>query len=201
MFTTRNIKRGDELCDCYSDVVYHEPFWVRQIFLKEKYSFDCRCKACTMSTIQQQESDERRMHLKEIAKLLSARIGASFLYNQEFDREVQCIIANDGENESSEDEDDYGNWDGNALNANKLRPTVDDLHNLLGYIEILNKEGINHDIVECMELAFDLAVFLNDNDALQHNHLGQNVLRLYRVTKGERHRKTRKFRKKLEKVI
>jgi hypothetical protein len=141
------------------------------------------------------------MHLKEIVKLLSARIGASFLYNQEFDREVQCIIANDGENESSEDEDDYGNWDGNALNANKLRPTVDDLHNLLGYIEILKKEGINHDIVECMELAFDLAVFLNDNDALQHNHLGQNVLRLYRVTKGERHRKTRKFRKKLEKVI
>jgi hypothetical protein len=200
MFTTRDIKRGEELCDCYSDVVYHEPSWVRRIFLKEKYSFDCRCVACTMSTAQQEESDERRMHLKEIAKLLSARVGASFLFNQQFDREVQCFANDDGEDESSEDEYQHGNRTANVPNASKLRPTADDLYNLLEYIDILNKEGINHDIVECMELAFDLAVFLNDKDTLQHKHLGQSVLTLYQVTKGEKHRKTRQFRKRLVKI-
>jgi hypothetical protein len=61
-----------------------------------------------VTTARKRREDYIFEYLKQIAKLLSERVGASFLYNQEFDREVQCIIANDGENESSEDEHDMG---------------------------------------------------------------------------------------------
>ena len=198
MFTTRDVQKGQELCDCYSDVVYHEPAYVRGLFLKAKYSFDCRCDACTYPILEQEESDERRMNLKEVAKGLSARIGASFLYNEKFDREIQAVT---GECDDS-DEEDYS-WSTayeGPCSKHKMRPTSDDLYNLLDYIELLQKEGIDHDMIECMELAFDLAVFLNNESVLQQHELtrlGENVLKLCEIAKGEKHKLTKQFRKKV----
>ena len=196
MFTTRDVKQGTELFDCYSDVVYHEPAWVRQLFLTEKYNFDCRCDACASTAVEQEESDGRRMQMKEIAKTLSKRIGATFLYDEHFSLEVKRIT---GECDES---DPYGGWDGTYMrhsNSKSLKPTSDDLMNLLEYIQLLRREGIDHDIVECVELAYDLSVFLDDRDALQQHQLGQSILKLYEVSKGVKHKRTRQFRKKLEK--
>lgn len=197
IFTTRDIQKGQELCDCYSDVVYHEPANVRKLFLKAKYSFDCRCDACTYPASEQDESDERRMNLKEIAKQLSTRIGASFMYNEHFDREIQAVT---GESDGS-DEEDYSWRTANegVCNSKKMRPKSDDLYNLLDYVELLQKEGIDHDMIECMELAFDLAVFLNDEVVLNQQlyQMGDNVLKLYEIAKGDGHKLTKQFRKKV----
>jgi hypothetical protein len=196
MFTTRNIKKGEELCDCYSDVIYHEPAWIRQIFLKEKYNFDCQCEACASPIFEREESDATRIHLKEIATTLSMRIGATFLYNEQFSREVQQIT---GEDDSYDDYEDWGERAKVCPNKSKMRPTSEDLYNLSEYIQLLQKEGIDHDILECMELAFDLSEFLNDKIALEQHRLGYDVLKLYEIAKGEKHKETRRFRKKLAK--
>lgn len=232
MFTTRDVKKGEELFDCYSDVVYHEPAWVRRAFLKEKYNFDCQCSACSPSFVAFQnndiheeflvESDNRRKSLKEIAITLSNRIGASFLYNENFDEEIQNTVSKIRSSEYSDsdeiptdsEDDDSWNVDINGVatnlsfsknsrnggNKGKFKPTSDDLYNLLDYIHLLRQEGIDHDAVECIELAFDLAVHLNDRHVLKTYNLGNECLNLYEVSKGTNHKSTKSFRKKLRKT-
>ena len=131
---------------------------------------------------------------------LSGRIGANFLYNHQFAKDVQRIAYADDHASDSDDEYETSRNGNHPNSANKLKPSSDDLYTLLEYIDILNKEGVDHDILECMELAFDLAVFLDDRLTLQQYGLGDNVLQLYELTKGEKHKKTRLFRKKLDKM-
>ncbi len=232
MFTTRDVKKGEELLDCYSDVVYHEPAWVRRAFLKEKYNFDCQCSACLplFKAVEQNdlhevslvESDNRRKSLKEIAITLSNRIGASFLYNEKFDEEIQNTVSKiryseyrDGDELSTDSEADdswYVDINGVATNLcfsksirgngnkGKFKPNPDDLYNILDYIHLLRQEGIDHDAIECIELAFDLAIFLKDKHVLKTYNLGNECLKLYEVSKGKNHKSTKSFKKKLHKA-
>ena len=73
MFTTRLIRKGEELYDTYSDIVYH-PKEARHILLQEKFLFDCQCSACSPGDNNQlQKSNERRKRLQELTKLIGER--------------------------------------------------------------------------------------------------------------------------------
>eukprot|EP00804_Cyclotella_cryptica_P006772 CCRYP_019533-RB/>CCRYP_019533-RB protein AED:0.01 eAED:0.01 QI:28/1/1/1/1/1/2/247/376 len=161
VFTTRDIRKGEQLFCCYSDIVYHEPAWVRRLFLDQKYHFDCQCNACSGETV---TSDEQRCQMKEIAMKLSWRIGAAFLYDKTFDEEVQRIT---GEYDEEEDDSFFSTiprQTPNALSDGKLKPTIDDLLDILEYMRLCQEEGLDHDMLHCLELAFDLAAFFNDGE-------------------------------------
>ena len=142
-------------------------------------------------------SDERRGQMKDIAMTLSRRIGAAFLYDKSFDEEVQRIT---GEREEEEEDSFY--WTvtrhtSTALADGKLKPTMDDLLDILEYMRLCQEEGVDHDMLPCVELAFDLATFFEDGEHM--NPLGAQCMKLYEVSKGHTHKLTKKFRKKMQK--
>lgn len=134
--------------------------------------------------------------MKYIAKSLSQRIGATFLYDKKFDDEVRRIT---GECDSSDDDDplDWTSRDSSSFTDGKLKPTKDDLFDIIEYMKLCQEEGLDHDMLHCLELTFDLAIFLNDDEHLRP--IGNRCMKLYEVSKGERHKLTKKFRKKLQK--
>ena len=143
-------------------------------------------------------SDERRGQMKEIAMALSRRIGAAFLYDKSFDEEVQRLTG-----EHDEVEDDSFDWTAprhtsTALTDGKLKPTMDDLLDILEYMRLCQEEGVDHDMLPCVELAFDLATFFKDGEHM--GPLGARCMTMYEVSKGHAHKLTKKFRKKLQKL-
>lgn len=142
-------------------------------------------------------SDQRRGQMKEIAITLSRKIGAAFMYDKSFDEEVQRMTG-----ECDEDEDDSFDWTSprntsTALADGKLKPTMDDLLDILEYMRLCQEEGVDHDMLPCVELAFDLATFFEDGEHV--GPLGTRCMKLYEVSKGHTHKLTKKFRKKLQK--
>jgi hypothetical protein len=77
MFTTRDVQAGEELTDCYSDVVYHGSRNFRQNYMEEKFNFRCQCLAtCRTNDLEIiQASDDRRAKLKFLTMILGARSG------------------------------------------------------------------------------------------------------------------------------
>jgi hypothetical protein len=75
MYTTRDVQPGEELTDCYSDVVYHGSREFRQEYLEEKFHFQCQCHAicCNSSLDIVKVSDERRSRLKFLTMMLGNR--------------------------------------------------------------------------------------------------------------------------------
>ena len=47
MYTTRDVQAGEELLDCYSDVVYHPDVAVRRAVLQKRFGFCCTCHVCS----------------------------------------------------------------------------------------------------------------------------------------------------------
>jgi hypothetical protein len=70
---------------------------------------------------------------------------------------------------------------------------------ILEYIQLLEEEGIDHDCLECYELAYDFATFLGRSDYLEQFSLHEKCLNLYKLSKGPKHKATKKFRNKLQK--
>jgi len=238
MYTTRNVKKGEELTSCYSDIVYHEVKRVRVKYLSGRLGFRCACDACgcdsdsssSSSVVSVRKSDERRRYLRELAMILADSLGVTFLYSEEFAQEVKREIGeqededscSDFEYETDDDDDDdddtlYQNdnsgYNKTATNnirksirntttqlSKKVRPKTSDLDTVIEYIRLLEKEGIDHDILDCYELAFDLAVFLEARDCMKLYNLHHACLELYELSKGVKHKKTKKFRSKLRKA-
>ena len=209
MYTSRDIKAGEELTDCYSDVVYHNASTERGIFLKMRYGFDCACKACNIDADElNKNSDERRERLKEIAIVLSEKVGAHFLYSASFDDDVQNLIDTFC---GLLDENDEGNMNAIAVgpthhrpsshsSQRSIKPNRSDLDLLMEYIELSREEGLLHDSTSLFELAFDVASYLGETECIREYGLGDTCLKLLEVSKGEKHKMTRKFRAKLNKL-
>ncbi|TCD66925.1 hypothetical protein EIP91_000764 [Steccherinum ochraceum] len=61
---TRDIKKGEELCRAYIDVLL--PKEERQKVLMDKYWFKCKCESCILTGDKSAASDQRRRRIREI---------------------------------------------------------------------------------------------------------------------------------------
>ncbi len=81
LYTTSDIQEGEELCTCYSDMVYFHNRIERGEYLKGKFNFDCICSGCNSnnndddgeSEERLKQSDTRRERLRFLAEALSKR--------------------------------------------------------------------------------------------------------------------------------
>jgi hypothetical protein len=74
LYTTCDVQAGEELCQCYSDMVYFCNRVERGEYLKRKFNFDCNCRGCNGDDEQLLcESDTRRERLRLLAETLSQR--------------------------------------------------------------------------------------------------------------------------------
>jgi hypothetical protein len=78
------------------------------------------------------------------------------------------------------------------------RPKQYHLDMLMEYIDLLEMEGIDHDVLDCYELAYDLSVFLGRQDYLSRFDIVHKCSRLYEASRGPNHRSTKRFRAKLQ---
>jgi len=76
LYTTCDVQAGEELCQCYSDMVYFCNRVERGEFLRRKFNFDCICRGCSNNNDDEQlsiESDARRERLRFLAESLAKR--------------------------------------------------------------------------------------------------------------------------------
>jgi len=80
LYTTSDVQEGEELCTCYSDMVYFHNRIERGEFLKSKFNFDCICSGCNSSDNDDEseeerlrQSDTRRERLRLLAETLAQR--------------------------------------------------------------------------------------------------------------------------------
>jgi hypothetical protein len=79
LYTTSDVQEGEELCTCYSDMVYFHNRLDRGGFLKRKFNFDCICHGCNNNGNDDdgeqrlKQSDTRRERLRFLAEALSQR--------------------------------------------------------------------------------------------------------------------------------
>jgi len=216
LFTSRQVLKGEELCLSYNEVIYYHSTTVRKAVLQHKYKFDCYCSACnelegdsTMTaaaTTTRAASDENRKRLGYLACRLAHHVpGAHFLYNAAFEQSIDKIKK---EEESSNmvpaAEDD--------IDENK-----DALKRLLEYMSGLQEEQIDHDLLQCSELALDLSLdrrskmwnssrtrkgCVDDDDDVQLDpkYWAQKTVTLYKLHKGENHTSTKIFIQKLKSI-
>ncbi|KAG7343638.1 SET methyltransferase domain containing protein [Nitzschia inconspicua] len=126
LWTTRFVHEGEELHDCYSDVVYHQPAYRRQLYLHSKYQFYCQCVACCRwgygsvtekddnndqddkDDLIQEQSDVRRWRIQQIAKNLHDELGIDFLYSPTLEEEVEQIVMASENNQEEESHHSHG---------------------------------------------------------------------------------------------
>ena len=224
MYTTRDVQAGETLCTCYSDVVYHFGRDKRQAYLKGALNFDCACSACHpahSSNITDggddsekkardaiQASDEHRRRLKEIAIELRGRLGSTCsLYDSVFSMSVneyhQRHIASAGV--ASRDADakvDIERRREQLREKARLRKLSREIPigeydlNLIGeYLDLLEKEGIDHDLLQVYEMAYDVAAGVQCPSKYEW---ADKCLNLYLLAKGADHPKTRAFHEKVK---
>jgi len=153
VWTSREIRKGEALHLGYSDVVYHFPRKVRQEFLLEGFKFFCQCTVCGLSNSTIEESDRRRLHLKELAIRLRDCLGIDFLYNPVFCMEVKRISSLKKNNNPTSHEKVSNEVNSKSSSPqrrktrNKRRRATDavipekkDLENLVEYIQLLEDE-------------------------------------------------------------
>lgn len=207
LWTTRSVSRGEELTISYNDVVYHHPAPVRRVFLERKYRFQCACQACNAQT-DTHSSDERRRRIGRLGRVLANSLGAWFLYSEIFEEEIQRVAVQTGvepepQDDVSKDDDDellslleisYSGKDDKTFDKpNRLYCVL--LDRLLEYMDLVRKEGIDHDVLECYELAYDTAVTTQQFETAAA--LGTACLERYKLQKGGDHVDTKAFRAKL----
>lgn len=242
IFTTRHVPAGKEICLCYNDVVYHHSAKVRKAFLRHMCHFDCQCEACRPSSLdsnqslhQPMESDARRRYIATLAQhllLLQNQLckprdpmlsiyDLTFLYNDSFEKNVRKV-----QKEELMDFQSYqlfANTKYLLLCEQLSFPDYNDdasahfLRYLLAYMELLQLEGLDHDMLQCYELAYLLTVQVesstslllatshtstsfNDNFAFCGNdafptssYWGEKTLALYKLQKGPNHTATKRF--------
>ena len=205
LFTSRRVSQGEELCLSYNELVYYHSATVRKAVLRHKYKFDCSCSACatvkdpTITTTRR--SDANRIRLGCIARQLATHIpGAHFLYDSVFEETISHIQAEELQNVPEEE-------GGNVFEQENGTP----LERLMEYMALLHIEQIDHDLLQCSELAYDLSLASDggiDNSHLQEEeeeetsfsakYWARTTLALYKLHKGEHHTSTKSFLQKLD---
>lgn len=193
LFTTKSIMAGEELYLSYNEVVYYHSTAVRKAVLQFKYKFDCRCIAC--GSRDTTDSDDRRRQLGQIAYELAREVpGAHFLYDENFENGIDSIMIEDELhlhfNTSREDDP--------ACKEEKQSQ----LERLMEFMSLLEQEQIDHDLLQCSELAYDIAIGLQgkinvDGFPFDASYWAKKTLALYRLHKGEEHTVTKTFLLKL----
>jgi SET domain len=243
LFTTssRGVRKGDELCLSYNEVIYYHSTTVRRAVLQHKYKFECYCPACCNVTSgdnnehydnnnsnsnSNNSSDERRQRLGFLARqLIKQTPRAHFLYDpifeqsindiqreQEDDRNtVRCVGEHREEEKSSatkEEMDEQRLLEQDGTIDRTVVGVV--LEQLMEYMKLLEEEHIDHDLLQCSELAFDLSLTTSNKchsplqedvisyDNFSPKHWAEKTLALYKLHKGEHHTSTKCFMQKLE---
>lgn len=86
-----------------------------------------------------------------------------------------------------------------------MKPRPADLDVLVEFIMLMEKERCDQQMHECLELAYDVAVYLKKgvggsaNPYLQQFKFGERCLASLRAARGEAHAQTRAFEKKMGK--
>lgn len=87
LYSTCDIQAGEELCKCYTDMVYFFNRLDRAEYLKNKFNFDCICNGCK---IIDHVSDTRRERLRFLAQSLSQRSRLA-IKRSDLDMILECI--------------------------------------------------------------------------------------------------------------
>eukprot|EP00977_Amphora_coffeiformis_P022068 scaffold10368_cov180-Amphora_coffeaeformis.AAC.1 len=191
LWTTRRVPAGEELTICYHDVVYHHPAPVRQAFLQHKYKFPCACQACARTDTN--ASDTRRRRIAQLACCLSKTLpGAWFLYNDAFEDEIRRVAMQKGQPPHIFEAEEECALGDTGTSAHVSLDVV--LDRLLEYIDLVQQEGIDHDLLECYELAFDTAMAAHQTK--KADELGKICLERFHLQKGPGHAATKAFRVK-----
>lgn len=96
LYTTCDVLAGEELCTCYSDMVYFHNRIDRGEFLKRKFNFDCICSGCNSSSGKDDneqrliQSDNRRERLRLLAETLSQR-DRTTVKKEDFEQIIESI--------------------------------------------------------------------------------------------------------------
>ena len=94
LYTTSDVEAGEELCQCYSDMVYFCNRNERREYLQRKFNFDCICRGCSYDGDNEQllnESDTRRERLRFLAKALSQRDRTSIIKESDLGMVLESI--------------------------------------------------------------------------------------------------------------
>lgn len=99
LYTTCDVKEGEELYTCYSDMVYFHNRIDRREFLRRKFNFTCICSGCNSSSGKEDDdeeqqrliqSDTRRERLRFLAESLSQR-DRNAVKKDDFEQIVESI--------------------------------------------------------------------------------------------------------------
>jgi len=191
LFTSRNISRGEELCLSYNQVIYYHTREERRKVLQNKYRFDCQCAACCHEgedDSKTKESDHRRLRLRSLAKTLAYRLpDAYFMWDEYFEQRVRDLMG-------IHDEIDHSTEDTSPTHSESSSFEM-----LQEYLELLHQEGMEHDLLQASELAFDLACWQQEQDHESSlPRWARQTMSLYRLHKGSDHLATKTFRAKLQ---
>lgn len=94
LYTSSDVEAGEELCQCYSDMVYFCSRIERREYLQRKFNFDCVCRGCSNDGDDEQllnESDTRRERLRFLAKALSQRDRTSIINESDLGMVLESI--------------------------------------------------------------------------------------------------------------
>lgn len=97
-YTTCDVEAGEELCTCYSDMVYFHNRIDRGEFLRRKFNFTCICSGCNSSSLKDDDdeqqrliqSDTRRERLRFLAESLSQR-DRTTVKKEDFEQIIESI--------------------------------------------------------------------------------------------------------------
>jgi hypothetical protein len=67
MYCISSIKKDDEIVTCYTGLFL--PKIERMRYLWGNFGFPCSCKSCTLTGVEQEESDERRINLENLEEM------------------------------------------------------------------------------------------------------------------------------------
>ena len=226
MYTTQDVRAGETLCTCYSDVVYHFGREKRQAYLKGALNFDCACSACHPAHATHNSmcgggaddseknvrdaistGDEHRRRLKENAMELRGRLGpACSLYDAVFSMSVnefyQRHVAAAGMGADTETKVDIERRREQMREKARLRKLSREIPigeydlNLIGEYLSLLEE---EGIDHDLLPVYELAcgVATGVNCPSKHEW-AEKCLNLYLLAKGADHPKTRAFREKID---
>ena len=191
LWTARNVSAGQELTIAYNDVIFHHTTAVRRAYLLAKCQFHCLCKGCTRTSDALVESDNRRRKIAHLAQSISFALPqVDFLYNVTFEEGIHAtVVATAGLTIDKRLPNEYRKGDNSD-------PSLI-LEHLFEYINLVTMEEIDHDMLDCYRLAYNLAVKVGNNEK-QMRDLGQQCLDHYRIHKGEHHEDVKLFRAELQ---
>jgi hypothetical protein len=159
---------------------------------------------------------------------LYEQLGIAFMYSESFHDEVSRVVEeeanyyydggcnddrpqNSGDNVTKSIYDTMTNHENNFYvssrkglsrsnnHHNSVRPKQHHFDLILEYLDLLEEEGINHDVSDCYEAAYDIGVFLGRHDYIENFDIINKCLTLYEISKGPNHKVTKRFRTKIQK--